>query len=69
MDVDDAAAKRVHELSGVNTVVARVDNKLHAVIHQETEHGGIAFLDRFEALLRQLAERDATLAGEGGSLT
>ena len=67
MDVDDAAAKRVHELSGVDPVIAGVDDKLDAVIHEETEHGGIAFFDRSEALLRQLPQREAALAGESGS--
>ena len=69
MDVDDAAAKRVHECPRMNPVIARVDDKLHAVIDEETEHRGVAFLDRSEPLLRQFAERDATLAGKRGTST
>src|SRR4029077_12793454 len=67
MNVHDATRERLEERPGVNSVVTRIDDELHAVRPEEVTHGRIAIILGREPLERQLAQRDVALAGECGS--
>src|SRR5579864_5838267 len=66
MHVDDAAVERLEERSGVDPVVAGVDDELDVMSLEEVAHRRVALLGRLEGLLRQLAKRDAPLPRELG---
>src|SRR2546428_6074805 len=67
--VDDPAAERLEKWPGVDAVVVRVDDQLHAVDFEEVAHCGVAILGRGEGLLRKLTERNSSLACKFGAST
>jgi hypothetical protein len=65
MNIDDPLLKGFEERFGVNSVVARINDKLDTLLPEEITHRSVPLLRRAKTLLRKLSQGDVLFACEG----